>query len=101
MRPVRIEFDEHVIALLESPSESCKVGGSESCLTLAMQDMDLRIGRSQVLGKLAGAVWAVVVDHQNIRLRDGLPQTLDRNGERFDLVISRNDGDYPHAVIPF
>ena len=93
MRTVGIHLDEDVVAALEPPGEAGEVGLAEPLLARAMQDVDVVVMGSEVVGKIARAIRRVVVGDEHMRIGDRQPQSLDDSGEALRFVVRRNDDE--------
>jgi len=93
---VGVHFDQDVVTGLQPPLEAGNVSRAQAFLALAVQDMDLGIVGGKAVGKLPGAVRAVVINHQHVRRRNSLPKALERLGQRFQFVVGGNDRKDAH-----
>ena len=63
---VRVHFAHHLGAVLDRPPKAGGIGGAETLLRAAMQDMYPSVAR-QLVGDIARSVGRVVVDNQKLR----------------------------------
>src|SRR5258708_4672949 len=67
MGAVRVHLDEGAVPAVQRPVEAGDVGGTDAGLACPVQHMDLTIRSRELVGDLTSAVWAVVIDHEDIR----------------------------------
>ena len=97
LRPVRavgVHLDDHVVAVLQRPAEAGDVGAAEARLLCPVHDLDVRVGLRELVGEVPGAVGAVIVDHQQVRVGDGFPDPAGDDLQVLPLVVRRHDDDH-------
>ena len=86
-----------VVALVEGDRESVTVGGTEARLATAVQHLDVaEVGR-RPFGERPGAVGAVVVDHQHVRLGGRRADRREEVDDVVRLVVGGNDDHCAHG----
>ena len=75
VRSVGVQLDQHVVAALEPPAESGQVRHTEPLLGPAVKNLHMIVLTGQGVSDLAGPVGAGVVDHQDVHVRRGHPQS--------------------------
>jgi len=88
---IGVHLHQNVIAGGEAPLEAGDVGGAEAFFAFTVQNVHLLVLGGYAVGKLSRAVRAVVINHQDVRLRHCGPQPTQGLGERFQLVVGRDD----------
>ena len=69
MAVVAVHREHAVVAVLERVAEAVEVGGAESQLARAAQEMQARLVALRRRHEIARAVRAVVVHHEHVELR--------------------------------
>jgi hypothetical protein len=75
MGHVAVEFEDEFIPLFQRPFKSGKISPPEAVFLGAVQDMDDGMPDSQFLRQLAGAIWRIIVNYQDV-YRDWKGQQL-------------------------
>ena len=91
VRAVGVHLAEDLVVALQAPLEAGEVGAEQAALALPVQDVDVVVGRGQLVGLLAGAVGAVVVDDEHVHLGLGGAQPRGDEGQVAQLVVGRDD----------
>ena len=66
---VGVHLDEHRVLAAQAPGKPGQVGGAQTVLGRAVHDVHpVGVGERQLVGELAGAVGAAVVDDQNVHV---------------------------------
>ena len=58
-----------------------------------MHDVNLRVSIGKFLGKIAGSIWGVVIDNQNLGIGNRIPDPFKNHGQRLILVIGRDNDE--------
>src|SRR5262249_62143230 len=85
-RAVGVHLDDHVVAALERPGEAGDIGAAKPRLFGPVHDLHVLVGLGQLVREVPGAVGTVVVDHQHVRVGDGLPDPADADLQVLPLV---------------
>src|SRR6266704_653686 len=87
-------LDEHAVPAGQAPAEAGDVRGAETRLARAMQHMDVRIAGRELVGDLASAVRAVVVDDEHVSGGNGGSDPAHDRLDVVALVVGRDDDGY-------
>ena len=79
MRSVRIHLDQHVIASLQPPVETRKVGLPQSLLARPVQHVDVIVARSQIIGEATHKAGVISFTLEQVHPHD-LGTILDSEG---------------------
>ena len=97
VRAVGVHLHEDVVAGVEAPLEAGDVRRAQAGLARPVQDVDLAVLGGDAVRQLPRAVGAVVVDNQDVGGRHGSAQAPEGLGQRFQLVVGRDDGEDTHS----
>ena len=92
MGAVGIHLTDHVVILIKPPPETSDIRCTQSLFTLAVQDMDMGIIGCHLVGKITGAIGAIVIDDQDVyAVRLCFAQTAHDEGQIILFVVRRDD----------
>ena len=90
VRSVGVHLHERAVAAIQRPAEAGQVGGAEPGLLRPVQHLNVLVGQRELVRQVAGAVRAVVVDDQQIRVGHGRPNSGHDVFEVLPLVVRRD-----------
>ena len=93
VREVRIHLYDDVCFEAQRLREPCLVGGTEALLLWAVQDVEARLVLGELFRELAGSVWRIVIDDQDLDARILGEDARDEIRQVFDLIVGGNDDD--------
>ncbi len=99
LRPVRavgVHLDDVRVVASHRPVESRQVGLAEPFLARPVQDVDGAVVFGDPVGQVARPVRRVVVDDEDVRVRNGRADPGHDRFEGLNLVVSRNDDENLH-----
>ena len=94
---VDVHRDDRLVALVEGHGEPLPVGAAETLLARSAQELDLAELGGRLFDEGRRAVWAVVVDDQQIGVGDARPHRGEQARHVLGLVVRRQDDDRAHG----
>jgi hypothetical protein len=90
VRSVGVHLDDELVVALQRAGEPGQVGGAEPVLARPVQHADARVRGGHLVGQLAGAVGARVVDDEHLGVGYGGVQTRQHRPEVLPLLVRRD-----------
>ena len=89
---VGVHLDQDRVLATQTPREAGQVRRAQTVLGRAVHDVHpVRVGEGQLVGELAGAVRAAVVDDQNVHVGTGVLHPSDDQRQVLPLVVGGDD----------
>jgi len=93
MREIGIHFHDIVKTVGQGVAEPGHIGRAEPQLSGALDEVHPGLGGHDLLDVFGGAVWGVVVDHQDFQIGMLCQHLIQHPADVFDLVVGGDD-DY-------
>ncbi len=98
---IRVELDEAVVASLEPLSVSCNVGPTQTWTSFSHKQSDSGVGLRSGPHQLRRSVTRLVIDDENVGLRDRFPNGLQTSDDVLALVERGDQNESPpHVTTP-
>ena len=89
---VGVHLDQHRVLATQTPREAGQVRRAQTVLGGAVHDVHaVRVGQGQLVGQLAGAVGAAVVDDQDVHVGTARRARADDQRQVLPLVVRGDD----------
>ncbi len=97
VREVGVHLEDQVVVPLEGPAEAIEIGAPEAELARPVHHVDPFVPLGDAVGEGAGAVRGGVVDHQDVRVREDLEDSVEEGRQIVSLVVGRGDDERLHS----
>jgi hypothetical protein len=92
MAEVGVHVDEQIVIVLQSVAHAGQDGRAQAELAGAVQDVDARVGRRQLIRQRASAVGRIVINDQHVGGGHG-GVDLPKQGRQVVALLVSGDGD--------